>query len=83
MELGEISVPRVPKKCSIDVFEDFEYPDGFNPLLFSQLCIYYYADVVPAMVNEIHDKDGLVYTEEITKNKKGNIINKKETPKFC
>ena len=29
------------------------------------------------MVNEIHDKDGLVYTKEITKNKKGKIIDKK------
>ena len=43
----------------------------------SQLCIYYYADVVPAVVNEIQDEDGLVYTEEITKNKKGSTINKK------
>ena len=42
---------------------DFEFPDGVNPLLFSQLCIYYYADVVPAVVNEIQDEDGLVYTE--------------------
>ena len=41
-----------------------------DPLLFSQLCIYYYADVVPAVVNEIQDEDGLVYTKEITKNKK-------------
>ena len=46
---------------------------------FSQLCIYYYADVVPAVVNEIQDDDGLVYTEEITKNKKGDIISEKTT----
>ena len=52
------------------------------PLLFFQLCIYYYADVVSAMVNEIHDEDGLVYTEEITKNKKGNIISKKTTKSY-
>ena len=64
------------------MFEDFECLDGVNPLLFSQLCIYYYADVVPAVVNEICDEDGLVYTKEVTKNKKGNIIDKK-TPKFC
>ena len=69
-------------KYDIDVFEDFECLDGVNPLLFSQLCIYYYADVVPAVVNKIQDEDGLVYTEEITKNKRGNIINKK-TPTFC
>ena len=57
-------------KYNIDVFEDFECPDGVNPLLFSQLCIYYYTDEVPAVVNEVQDEDGLVYTEEITKNKK-------------
>ena len=82
MELGETSLPRVPQKYNINVFEDFECQDGVNPLLFSQLCIYYYADVVPAVVNEIQDQDGLIYTEEIIKNKKDNIINKK-TPKFC
>ena len=59
------------------MFEDIECLDGVNPLLFSQLCIYYYADVVPAVVNEICDEDGLVYTKEVTKNKKGNIIDKK------
>ena len=64
------------------MFEDFECLDGVNPLLFSQLCIYYYADVVPAVVSEICDEDGLIYTEEVTKNKKGNIIDKK-TPKVC
>ena len=65
------------KKYDIDVFEDFECLDGVNHLLFSQLCIYYCADVVPAVVNEIQDDDGLVYTEEITKNKRGKIIDKK------
>ena len=59
------------------MFEDFECPDGVNPLLFSWLCIYYYADVVPAVVNKIQDEDGLVYTEEVIKNKKGKIIDKK------
>ena len=33
--------------------------------------------MVPAVVNEICNQDGLVYTEEVTKNKKGNIIDKK------
>ena len=65
------------KKYNINVFEDFECPDGVNPLLSSQLYIYHYADVVPAVVNEIQDEDGLVYTEEITKNKEGKIINKR------
>ena len=71
------------KKYNINVFEDFECPDGVNPLLFSQLYIYYYAEVVPAVVNEIQDEDGIIYTEKATKNRKGNAINKKKTPKFC
>ena len=45
----------------------------WNPL-FSQLCIYYYADKVPAVVNEIETEDCPVYTEVITKNKDGKII---------
>ena len=81
--LVKLAYQEFLKKYNIDVFEDFECPDGVNPLLFSQLCIYYYADIVPAEVNEIQDEDELVYTKEITKNKKGKIINKKNTPKFC
>ena len=80
--LVKLAYQEFLKKYNISVFEDFECPDGVNPLLFLQLCIYYYADVVPAVVNEIQDEDGLVYTKEITKNKKGNIISKK-TPNFC
>ena len=76
--LVKLAYQEFLKKYNIDVFEDFKYPDGVNPLLFSQLSIYYYADVVPAVVNEICDEDGLVYTEEVTKNKKGNIIDKKK-----
>ena len=79
VEFGKLAYQEFLKKYNIDVFEDFE---GVNPLLSSQLCIYYYADVVPAVVNEVQDEDGLIYTEEITKNKKGNVIDKK-TPKFC
>ena len=75
--LVKLAYQEFLKKYNVDVFEDFECPDGVNPLLFSQLCIYYYADIVPAVVNEIQDEDGLVCTKEITKNKKGNIINKK------
>ena len=76
-KLVKLAYQEFLKKYNIDVFEDFECLDRVNPLLFSQVCIYYYADVVPAVVNEICDKDGLVYTEEVTKNKKGNIIDKK------
>ena len=33
-------------------------------------------------MSEICDEDGLIYTEEVTKNKKGNIIDKKNHQKF-
>ena len=75
--LVKLAYQEFLKKHNIDAFQDFECLDRVNPLLFSQLCIYYYADVVPAVVNEICDEDGLVYIEEVTKNKKGNIIDKK------
>ena len=38
--------------------------------------------MVPAVVNEICDDDGLVYTKEVTKNKKGNVIDKKKHQNF-
>ena len=44
------------------------------------LCMYYYTGVVSAVVNEIQVKDVLVYTEEITKNEEGKIVDK--MPKF-
>ena len=75
--LVKLAYQEFLKKYNIYVFEDFECPDRVNPLLFSQLCIYYYADVVPAVVNEIQDEGGLIYTKEVTKNKKGNVIDKK------
>ena len=74
--LVKLAYQEFLKKYKIDVFEDFECLNGVNPLLFSQLYIYYYADVEPAVVNEICDEDGLVYTKEVTKNKKGNFIDK-------
>ena len=80
--LVKLAYQEFLKKYNINVFENFECLDRVNPLLFLQLCIYYYADVVPAVVNKICDEDGLVYTGEVTKNKKSNIIDKK-TPKFC
>ena len=46
-------------------------------MLFFHLFIYYYANVVPAVVSEIQDENGLVYTGEITKNKEGKMVNKK------
>ena len=77
--LVKLAYQEFLKKYNINVFEDFEYLDRVNPLLFSKLCIYFYTDVVPAVVNEMQDEDGLIYTEEITKNRKGYVINKKTT----
>ena len=77
----ELAYQEFLKKYNIDVFKDFECLDGVNPLLFSQLCIYYYTDVVPAVVSEIQDEEGIINTKNITKNKKGNTVNKK-TLKF-
>ena len=57
--LVKLAYQEFPKKYNIDEFEDFECLDGINPLLFSHLCIYYYADVVPAVVNKIQDEDDL------------------------
>ena len=74
VEFGKASIPRIPQKYNINIFEDFECLDGVNPLLFSQLFIYYYTDVVPAVVNEIENEEGLVFTEEVTKNKEGKIV---------
>ena len=42
--LVKLAYQEFLKKYNINVFEDFECPDAVNPLLFSQLCIYYYAD---------------------------------------
>ena len=53
------------------VFENFKCPKGVEPLLFLQLCIYYYADKVPAVINEIQTEDGLVYNEAGANNKDG------------
>ena len=62
--LVKLAYQEFLKKYNINMFEDFECPDIVSALLFLQLCIYYYSDVVPAVMNEIQDKDGLVYTEK-------------------
>ena len=79
--LVKLAYEEFTKKHSPIVFENFECLEDVGHLLFSQLCIYYYADKVPAVFNEIQTEDGPVYTEAITKNKDGKIIFKK-TPKF-
>ena len=57
-----------------------KYPQNVDPLLFSQLCVYDYTDVRPAVVNEVIEGD-CVYTESITTNMDGEVVYKK-TPNF-
>ena len=47
------------------MFENFKCLKDINPLLFSQLCIYCYADVVPAVVREVQIENGQIYIEAI------------------
>ena len=54
---------KFTKEHNTFVFENFKCPKGVEPLLFSQLCIYYYADMVPVVINEIQTEDGLVSTK--------------------
>ena len=79
--LVRLAYKEFTKKHSPIMFETFKCPDVVETLLFSQLCIYYYVDKVPAVVHEIEAEDGLVYTEAVTKTKDGKIIFKK-IPKF-
>ena len=69
--LVRLAYEEFSKKHNPIVFENFECPKGIEPLLFLQLCIYYYANKVPSVVNETGTEDGLVYTKAITKNKDG------------
>ena len=54
------------------VFEHVECL-GVDHLLFSQLCAYYYTNVVPAVVNEIQE-DGVIFIESVDTNDEGKII---------
>ena len=64
------------RKYPVDVFSNFQCPQHVDPLLFSQLCVYYYTDVRPAEVNEVIEGD-CVYTESIVTNLDGKVVYKK------
>ena len=66
------------KKYPVDVFNRFQGPQNVDPLLFSQLCVYFYIDIRPAVVNEIIEGD-CVYTESIATNLDGEVVYKKNT----
>ena len=77
--LVRLAYEEFTKKHNPIMLENVECPEGVEPLLFSQLCIYYYADKVPAAVHEVKAEDGLVYTVAMTKNKDGKSSLKKNT----
>ena len=64
------------------MFDNFKYLKDTSLLLFSQLCICCYADIVAAVVDVVQLEDRQIYTEAITKNKDGKIILKKNNTKI-
>ena len=66
------------KKYPVEVFNRFQCPQNVDPLLFSLLCVYYYRDVRPAVVNEVIEGD-CVYTESIATNMDGEVVYEKNT----
>ena len=73
-DLVRLAYEELTKKHNPIIFENFEYLKGLDPLLFSWLCIYYYADIVIAVVNEIQAEDSLFYTAAVPQNKECKII---------
>ena len=61
------------KKYPTEVFNNFQWPQNVDPLLFSQLCVYYYTDIRLALVSD--DKEGdCVYIESIITNIDGEVV---------
>ena len=78
--LIKLAYQEFVRKYPVEVFNSFQCPQNVDPLLFSQLCVYYYTDVRPAMVNKFIKGD-CVYTESIATNLNGEVVYKK-TPNF-
>ena len=51
--LIKLAYQEFVKKYLLEAFNRFQYPQNIDPLLFSQLCVHYYTDVRPAVVNEV------------------------------
>ena len=75
MEPDKIGISEFIKKYTIKVFNNFQCPQDIDPLLFSELCVYYYTDVRPAVVSEVIEGD-CIYTESITTNLDGEVVKK-------
>ena len=78
--LIKLSYQEFINKYPVEVFNSFQCPQNADPLLFSQLCVYYYTDIRPAVVNEVIEGD-CVYTKFIATNLDGEVVYKK-IPKF-
>ena len=76
LNLVRLAYEEFTKEHNLFVFENFEWLEGVEPLLFLQLCIYYFADMAPAVIIEIQTEDSLVYYKAVTKNRDGKIISK-------
>ena len=76
MEPDKVGVSGICQKYPVEVFIIFQCPQNIDPLLFSQLCVYYYTDVRPDVVNEVIEGD-CTYTESIATNLDGEIVYKK------
>ena len=72
MKPDKVGISGIHKKSPMEVFNNFQCPQNIDPLLFSQLCIYYYRDIRPAVVNEVIEGD-CIYTESITAGWRGGI----------
>ena len=60
----------------MEVFNSFQCLPNIDPLLISQLCVFYCTDVRPAVVNEVIGGD-CIYTESITTNLDGEVVYRK------
>ena len=73
LEPDKVGISGIHQKASVEVFNSFQYPQNVGPLLFFQLCVYYYTDVRPTVVKEVIEGDG-VYTESIATNLGGEVV---------
>ena len=63
------------KKYPMAIFNSFQCWQNIDPLLFSQLCVYYNTNIRPAVVNEAIIGN-CIYTESITTNLGGEVVKK-------
>ena len=80
LEPNKVGISEIHQKYPVEEFNSFQCPQNVDPLLFSQLCVYFYTDIRPVMINEIIDGD-CVYTESIATNMDGEVVYKKP-PRF-